>query len=101
MKAYIETFFLKNKESKLFCDENTKKSTSNTQFEQPSQIKFQKLQSIIENLQEIDSPVLFGLPLNIDKTIQRSKMQDFIELLKTLNKESQEEITFQKEKWAS
>jgi dynein heavy chain 2 len=55
---------------------------------------------IINKLPENDSPQVFGLPMNIDKAVQRYNTGQMITSLKILQQVSAEELKFEKEKWS-
>lgn len=53
----------------------------------------------ISQLPEIDNPKIFGLPSNIDRSVQRFNSGQVIAQLKSLASVSASEIRFDKEKW--
>lgn len=55
--------------------------------------------SLINNLPEIDSPDIFGLPSNIDRSVQRFNSGQVISQLKSLAAVSSTSLRFDKEKW--
>ena len=55
---------------------------------------------IIQKLQETDNPSLFGLPLNIDKAVQRFNTGSLITSLKVMLQASGEDLKFDREKWS-
>lgn len=55
---------------------------------------------LIHQTPEIDTPALFGLPNNIDRSVQRFNSQTVISQLKSLAAVSAEQLRFDKEKWA-
>lgn len=55
---------------------------------------------IINQVPEIDTPQLFGLPSNIDRSVQRFNSMQVITQLKSLAAISAGEMRFDKEKWS-
>jgi len=55
---------------------------------------------IINQVPEIDHPQLFGLPTNIDRSVQRFNSLNVINQLKSLAAISAGEMRFDKEKWS-
>ena len=55
--------------------------------------------AFIAKLPEQDSPLFFGLPANIDRSVQRFNSNAIIHSLKTLAAVSAEELRYDKEKW--
>lgn len=55
---------------------------------------------IINQVPEIDTPQLFGLPSNIDRSVQRFNSLNVINQLKSLAAISAGEMRFDKEKWS-
>jgi len=50
-------------------------------------------------LPEVDNPKIFGLPTNIDRSVQRFNSNQVITQLKSLAAVSAAELRFDKEKW--
>merc|ERR1712151_1142420 len=55
---------------------------------------------VINSLPETDNPGLFGLPSNIDRSVQRFNSNQVINQLKSLQAVSASELRFDKEKWS-
>jgi len=55
--------------------------------------------SMISGLPDNDQPAMFGLPTNIDRSVQRFNSTQVILQLKSLSAVSAEELRFDKEKW--
>lgn len=55
--------------------------------------------NFINKLPEIDSPQVYGLPLNIDQALQRANTTQSINSLKQMMSMSVESVKFQKERW--
>jgi hypothetical protein len=53
----------------------------------------------IQQLPEVDNPKIFGLPTNIDRSVQRFNSNQVITQLKSLAAVSAAELRFDKEKW--
>jgi dynein heavy chain 2 len=53
----------------------------------------------ISKVPESDTPALFGLPANIDRSVQRFNSAGVIAQLKTLAAASAEELRFDKRRW--
>lgn len=66
----------------------------------PDTNAIQKHLNQIRELPEQDDPAIFGLPANIDSSVQRFNSNKVIESLKTLQAVSSEELRFDREKWA-
>lgn len=56
--------------------------------------------TVISQLPESDQPALFGLPSNIDRSVQRFNSTQVILGLKSLQAVSAQELRFDKEKWS-
>lgn len=56
--------------------------------------------NVINQLPENDNPLLFGLPTNIDRSVQRFNSTQVISQLKSLQAASAKELRFDKEKWS-
>ena len=56
--------------------------------------------NLILQLPETDQPALFGLPSNIDRSVQRFNSTRTITQLKSLQSVSASELRFDKEKWS-
>jgi len=50
-------------------------------------------------MDEQDKPIYFGLPMNIDKAVQRYNSTKIIESLKVMMSVRGEELKFDREKW--
>ena len=61
---------------------------------------YQEYLKLIDSLQDIDSPKLFGLPLNINRSVQRFNSSAVIKQLKQLSAISQDEIKFDRDQWS-
>ena len=57
------------------------------------------MMSVISKLSDVDSPEIFGLPMNIDRSVQRFNSQKILLALKQLQSISSEDLKFNKEKW--
>ena len=53
----------------------------------------------ISKVPELDNPEIFGLPTNIDRSVQRFNSNLVIKELKSLAAASVQELRFDKEKW--
>lgn len=54
----------------------------------------------ISKVPESDAPAMFGLPSNIDRSVQRVNSSNVVNQLKQLAAVSAEELRFDKEKWS-
>ena len=54
----------------------------------------------ISQLLDQDSPQMFGLPPNIDRSVRRFNSQKYINVLKAIIAISKEDLKFDREKWA-
>jgi dynein heavy chain 2 len=55
--------------------------------------------STISKVPELDNPEIFGLPTNIDRSVQRFNSNLVIKELKSLSAASVQELRFDKDKW--
>jgi len=69
-------------------------------FSIPQSASMKDFIQIINNLSETDNPGIFGLPVNIDRSVQRFNSGQVILQLKSLAAVSAEELRFDKEKWS-
>ena len=65
----------------------------------PSSKSYKDYMKVIESLEEVDNPKLFGLPLNINRSVQRFNSANVIKQLKQLSAISHDEIKFDREQW--
>jgi len=54
----------------------------------------------ISQLPDQDNPLMFGLPSNIDRSVQRFNSQRYINMLKAITAVSKEDLKFDREMWA-
>ena len=66
----------------------------------PATKSYKDYMKLIDSLQDIDSPKLFGLPLNINRSVQRFNSSTVIKQLKQLSAISHDEIKFDREQWS-
>ena len=88
---------------KIYFSEETFTSgtfASGTNVRLPNSKVYKEYMKIIDSLQDVDSPKLFGLPLNINRSVQRFNSSMVIKQLKQLSAISQDEIKFDREQWA-
>jgi dynein heavy chain 2 len=92
LTTYLKQFF----GSDVF--QGTKKLSDIVQVPKAASIKdyFQ----FISTLPDQDKPSMFGLPSNIDRSVQRFNSQRYINLLKTITAVSKEDLKFDREMWA-
>jgi dynein heavy chain 2 len=57
------------------------------------------ISNFINKLPEVDSPQVYGLPLNIDQALQRANTTQSINSLKLIMSMSVESVKFQKDRW--
>lgn len=55
----------------------------------------------MQKIPDIDQPALFGLPANIDRSVQRFNSGNVITQLKQLAAVSEDELRFDKKKWTT
>ena len=65
----------------------------------PQSSQFKDFSQTINQIPEIDNPLMFGLPSNIDRSVQRFNSQLVISQLKSLAAVNAEELRFDKDKW--
>lgn len=65
----------------------------------PTSASMKDFNQLIQQTPETDTPQLFGLPGNIDRSVQRFNSQRVISQLKSLAAVSAEQLRFDKEKW--
>jgi dynein heavy chain 2 len=56
---------------------------------------------MLRKLPDIDSPLIYGLPFSIDRTVQRFNSSELINNLKIVNSADAEELKFSREAWSS
>eukprot|EP00826_Nyctotherus_ovalis_P001546 TRINITY_DN10251_c0_g1_i1.p1 TRINITY_DN10251_c0_g1~~TRINITY_DN10251_c0_g1_i1.p1 ORF type:complete len:204 (+),score=27.23 TRINITY_DN10251_c0_g1_i1:278-889(+) len=66
----------------------------------PSGGDMRSMMSLVSKLPDVDSPEIFGLPMNIDRSVQRFNSQKILLALKQLQSISSEDLKFNKEKWS-
>lgn len=91
LRAYLELYF--NNEI-LF---NGKKLSIGVSL--PNSKNLKEFTILINKLNDNDNPIVFGLPNNIDKAVQRYNTQQLILSLKVLSRVSSENLKFDKERW--
>ena len=67
----------------------------------PSTSELKDVIALISKLPDTDSPEIFGLPSNIDRSVQRFNSQKVILALKQLQSISAEDLKFNRDKWMS
>ena len=67
----------------------------------PSNGRYSDYLSLIQSLPESDTPSLFGLPDNIDRSVQRFNSARVIKQLKQLSAVSEEHLKFDRAEWTS
>ena len=65
----------------------------------PRSGNLQEFVGTIQRVPEIDNPDIFGLPVNIDRSVQRFNSNQVVSGLKGLAAASAQETRFDKEKW--
>lgn len=66
----------------------------------PNSKNYNDYVTVIDRLSDTDLPSMFGLPLNIDRSVQRFNSTNVIKQLKQLSAVSQEELEFDREEWS-
>ena len=92
LKTYLKQFF----SSDVF--QGTKKLSNAIPVPKTSTIK-DYLQYVAQ-LPDHDSPQMFGLPPNIDRSVQRFNSQKYINELKAITAISKEDLKFDREMWS-
>jgi len=92
LRAYMESIFRDD------VMKGSKKLSDAVQV--PNSQNIRDFTAVINQLPETDSPQLFGLPTNIDRSVQRFNSQQVVHSLKSLAAVSAEELRFDKEKWS-
>ena len=92
LKTYLKQFF----SSDVF--QGTKKLSNLVAVPKTSTIK--DYLQFISQLPDQDSPQMFGLPPNIDRSVQRFNSQKYINVLKAITAISKEDLKFDREMWA-
>ena len=92
LKTYLKQFFT----AEVF--QGTKKLSNMVQVPKAATIK--DYIQYISTLPDHDKPVMFGLPPNIDRSVQRFNSQRYINLLKAITAVSKEDLKFDREMWA-
>jgi dynein heavy chain 2 len=70
-----------------------------TALRMPKSTDYDAFKKIIENIPDIDSPFIFGLPDNIERSLQRATSSNVIKLLRALSVSAAEVTKFDREKW--
>jgi len=65
----------------------------------PTTTELKDIIALISKLPDTDSPEIFGLPSNIDRSVQRFNSQKILVSLKQLQSISAEDLKFNREKW--
>jgi dynein heavy chain 2 len=68
-------------------------------FVLPRSVEIAAFKEIISALPEIDNVTLFGLPANIDRTMQKNTSQSIISQLQLLHHNSHQSERFNKDQW--
>ena len=55
----------------------------------------------ISKLEDVDDPLIFGLPRNIDRSVQRAQSEDTLQALKSLSRKSIQDTSFDRKKWTA
>jgi dynein heavy chain 2 len=84
---------------KYFSEETFNSGALASNIRLPSTKSYKDYSKIIDSLADVDSPKLFGLPLNINRSVQRFNSSTVIKQLKQLSAISQDEIKFDREQW--
>ena len=84
-----------------FDDYTFRNGKLSEQVRLPSSQNHQNYKDLIESLPDTDSPEIFGLPLNIGRSVQRFNSSNVIKQLKQLSAVSQEELKFDREEWSA
>ena len=92
LKTYLKQFF----NSDVF--QGSKKLSSMIQV--PKAASIRDYIQYISTLPDQDSPLMFGLPTNIDRSVQRFNSQKYINILKAITAVSKEDLKFDREMWA-
>ena len=83
---------------KQYFSENTFASGNLSQaIKLPNSKSYKDYIKLIESLSDIDSPKLFGLPLNINRSVQRFNSATVIKQIKQLSAISHEDIKFDRD----
>lgn len=92
LKTYLKQFFTND----VF--QGTKKLSNMIQVPKAATIK--DYIQYISKLPDHDYPAMFGLPPNIDRSVQRFNSQHYINILKHITAVSKEDLKFDREMWA-
>jgi dynein heavy chain 2, cytosolic len=92
LKTYLKQFF----NGDIF--QGSKKLSNMVQVPKVSTIK--DFIQYISTLPDSDNPKMFGLPPNIDRSVQRFNSQKYINILKAITAVSKEDLKFDREMWA-
>eukprot|EP01022_Parablepharisma_sp_SALTPOND_P023029 TRINITY_DN475_c0_g1_i1.p1 TRINITY_DN475_c0_g1~~TRINITY_DN475_c0_g1_i1.p1 ORF type:complete len:3195 (-),score=434.63 TRINITY_DN475_c0_g1_i1:26360-35944(-) len=65
----------------------------------PATTQLKDIMALISKLPDTDTPEIFGLPSNIDRSVQRFNSQKILHALKQLQSISAEDLKFNREKW--
>lgn len=85
----------------IFCDETLKGQVAlSGLIKTPQSMNVGDFHQIVQNVPEIDQPEMFGLPSNIDRSVQRFNSNQVITDLKQLAAASAGELRFDIAKWS-
>ena len=93
LRAYLQSYFSQEVFNK------TKKLAGLLEVPQSKSIK--DYLALINKLSESDNPAIFGLPINIDRSVQRFNTTLVIEAMKRLMVGSADDLRFDREKWST
>ncbi|OMJ92391.1 hypothetical protein SteCoe_4833 [Stentor coeruleus] len=91
LQAYLEKYFSETTFSNGILSQGIKL---------PNSKSYKEYIKLIDGLSDVDSPKLFGLPLNINRSVQRFNSANVIKQIKQLSAISHEDIKFDREQWS-
>jgi dynein heavy chain 2 len=92
LRTYLKQFFTPD----VF--QGTKKLSNLIQVPKAATIK--DYIQYVSQLPDQDKPMMFGLPQNIDRSVQRFNSQRYINMLKNITAVSKEDLKFDRETWS-
>ena len=93
IRAYLSEFFC---EDRL---EGRKGNLMGLKLKTPSTANHGEYAAFVARLPDTDIPSMFGLPENIERSTQRAESQRILKDLKNLMLTTDEEVTFDRERW--
>lgn len=96
LRAYLSSFF---NDSLVLEQSSGKEIISGTPLRMPKTLDFAAFLKIVSQLPDTDAPYFFGLPDNVERSLQRTISSNVIKQLRALSICSDDVFRYDKEKW--